>query len=56
MKTTTYYQPRYLPRRPMNMPGGMTRRQFLGKALDLLLIAASGIGLAAIVLFLLILF
>ncbi len=55
MKTTTCYQPRYLPRRPLNLPNGMTRRQFLGKALDLLLIAASGVGLAAMVLFLLIL-
>ena len=55
MKSTTCYEPRYLPRRPMNLPGGMTRRQFLDKALDLLLVAASGVGIAAIVLFLLIL-
>ncbi len=56
MKTTVTYQPRYLPRRPLNLPGGMTRRAFLGKVLDLLLVAASGMGIAAVVLFLLVLF
>ena len=50
MKTTVTYQPRYLPRRPLNLPGGMTRRAFLGKVLDLLLVAASGMGIAGIVL------
>ena len=56
MKTTACYQPRYLPRRPLNLPNGITRRQWLGKVLDLLLVAASGMGIAAMVLFLLVLF
>ena len=55
MKTTAVYEPRFLPRRPLNLPGGMTRRAFLGKVLDLLLVAASGMGIAAVVLFLLVL-
>lgn len=56
MKTTAAYQPRYLPRRPLNLPGGMTRRAVLGKVLDLLLVAASGMGIAAMLLFLLVVF
>lgn len=56
MKTTVTYQPRYLPRQPLNLPNGMTRRAFLGKVLDFLLVAASGMGIAAMVVFLLVLF
>lgn len=56
MKTTICYQPRYLPRRPIPFPGGMTRRVFLSKVLDLLLVAASGMGIAAMLVFLLVLF
>ena len=56
MKTTTYYPSRYLPTAPVSFPNGMTRKEWLGKFLDLLLIAASGMGLAAIVVFLLVLF
>lgn len=56
MKTTTYYEPRYLPRRPLSFPGGMTRRVFWGKVLDLLLVAASGMGIAAMMVLLLFLF
>lgn len=55
MKTTTIYEPRYLPRRPLNLPGGMTRRAIIGKVLDLLLVAASGMGIAAMLLFILVL-
>ena len=56
MKTATYCQPRYLPRRSLPFPGGMTRRAILGKVLDLLLVAASGMGIAAMLVFLLVLF
>lgn len=54
MKTTAIYEPRYLPRRPISFPNGMTRRAFLGKVLDLLLVAASGMGIAATMLLLLV--
>ena len=54
MKTIAAYEPRYLPRRPLHLPGAMTRRAFLGKVLDLLLVAASGMGIAAMLLFLLV--
>lgn len=53
MKTTAIYAPRYLPRRPLHLPGGMTRRAIVGKVLDLLLVAASGMGIAAMLLFIL---
>ena len=56
MKNITYYEPRYLARRPLNLPGGMTRREFIGKILNLLLVAASGAGIAAMMLFVLVLF
>lgn len=53
MKATAYYEPRYLPRRPLNLPGGMTRRAIIGKVLDLMLVAASGMGISAMLLFIL---
>ena len=55
MKTASYYQPRYLNRRPLNLPNGITRREAFGKVLDFLLVAASGAGAAATVLLLLVL-
>ncbi len=56
MKATVCYQPHCLPRRPIAFPGGVSRRQFFGRLLDLLLITASGIGVSAMVVFLLVLF
>ena len=51
MKAATYYtrNPRCSD---ISYPHGVTRRQVLQKAVDLLLTAAIGIGIAAIVLFL----
>lgn len=56
MKTTTYYESRYQTRRAPSFPNGMTRREFFGKVLDLVLVAASGMGIAAMVALLLVLF
>lgn len=54
MKTTAVYEPRYLPRRPISFPGAMTNKALFGKVLDLLLVAASGMGIAAMLLLLLV--
>ena len=55
MKTTTAYQPRFLPHKPLPFPNAATRRQIWGKVLDLALMAASGMGIAAALLLLLML-
>ncbi len=51
MKTAVIYQKD--DRCPVPFPNAATRRQILGKFLDTLLIAACGMGLAAMVVFLL---
>ena len=49
MKATAIYE----DRKPLPYPNAATRRQLLGRFLDLLLAAASGMGIAASVLLLL---
>lgn len=56
MKSTVCYSTRYQAHHAPSFPNGMTRREFFGKVLDLLLVAASGMGIAAIVALLLVLF
>lgn len=55
MKVTAYYRPHYAPRRPLPFPNAATRRQIMGRLLDLLLIAVSGAGIAAAMMLLLVL-
>lgn len=55
MKATAYYRPHYGHRRPLPFPNAATRRQVIGKLLDLLLIAVSGAGIASAVMLLLVL-
>ena len=52
MRTTALYQTDYANRPNLPYPNAATRRQLLNKFLDLLLMAALGIGAAAILLFL----
>ena len=55
MKTAVAYRQNYLPRQPLPFPNAAGRRQVLHKFLDILLIAASGVGLAAALMLLLVL-
>lgn len=55
MKATAYFRPNYVPRRPLPFPNAATRRQILGRLLDLLLIAVCGAGIAAAMMLLLVL-
>lgn len=51
MKTATAYCTDYVKKPNLPYPNAATRRQLLGKFLDLLLVGAIGMGAAAIVLF-----
>lgn len=51
MKATTASRRDYLNTRPIRYPNAATRRQVFHKALDLLIMVASGIGIGAMVLF-----
>lgn len=53
MKTTTVYRSDYANRPHVPYPNAATRREVLNKFLDLLMMAALGVGAAAIILFLL---
>ena len=53
MKSATYYRPARTTREVIPYPNAATRRQIMEKAIDLLLLAASGAGTAAAILFLL---
>lgn len=53
MKAATIYNPAATNTEAVAYPNGMTRRQLLNKLVDFLLIAAIGVGAAAILLFLL---
>ena len=52
MKTATYFEHSINRADIASYPNGITRRQVIQKLLDLLLTAAIGIGIAAILLFL----
>lgn len=54
MKATMYYRSNSASRHSLPYPNAATRRQLLNKFLDLLLIAACGMGMAATVALLLI--
>ena len=47
MKTMTVSNQRFLTRPVVPYPNAVTRRQFLHKLLDIALIAASGLGITA---------
>lgn len=51
MKTTTIYRADYTTRPNLPYPNAATRQELINKFLDLLLMAALGIGAAAILLF-----
>lgn len=53
MKTTVYYPTNRSVKTRIAYPNAASRRQVLGRIIDLLVMAASGAGAAAIVLFLL---
>ena len=53
MKTAAYKQISFMSRPIVPLPNAATRRQFLHKALDSVLIVASSIGIAVMLLFLL---
>lgn len=55
MKTTAYCRTKYTPGQPLPFPNAATRRQVLGKLLDLGLIAVCGMGMAAAIMLLLVL-
>lgn len=53
MKTTATYKPMYSVQAKVPYPNAASRREIFGKVVDLLLMAASGAGAAAVVLFIL---
>ena len=53
MKRTTVYRSDYANQPHVPYPNAATRREVLNKFLDLLMMAALGVGAAAIILFLL---
>lgn len=53
MKTAVTYRTDYAPQPNLPYPNAATRRELINKAVDLLLVAAIGVGAAAILLFLL---
>jgi hypothetical protein len=55
MKTKTIYRTTYANQPHIPYPNAATRREIFDKVLDLLLMAAMGVGAAAIILFMLVL-
>lgn len=53
MKTAATYKPTAARREAIPYPNGVTRRQMAHKLADFLLLTATGVGIAAILLFLL---
>lgn len=52
MKTAILYLNRYMNQPHIDLPNASTRRQVLQKYLDQFLLCASGVGIAAVLLFL----
>ena len=53
MKATTSERTQYATRPALSYPNAATRRQVFQKVLDFLIMAASGVGLGALLLFIL---
>lgn len=53
MKATTVYRTNFMSRPVVPYPNAASRRHVLGKLLDILLVTASGAGIAAVLLFVL---